>query len=88
MSEPDSPKPPFSTLPPRLVSPPFPAPYLAGIPQLPDELLTSERKDLSREDQIKARRIQRQIEQRMIEARWKHEAEHGVQIVPEPPLQP
>lgn len=74
--------------PPRLVPPPFPAPYLADVPQLPDDLLTSERKDLTREQQIQARRIQRQIEQQLIEARWKHEDAHGIKIVPEPPLLP
>ena len=74
---------------PQRVPPPIPAPYLAGAPQLPDELLTSERsQDLSPEDQARTTGMLRKIKRELFERRRAHEEVHGIEIVPEPPLLP
>lgn len=72
----------------RFVPPPVPAPYLVGIPQLPDELCVSERADLDRNQRRSAARRLQKLQQDLITARRTYEQERGVQIVPEIPLRP
>lgn len=75
---------------PPLVAPPVPAPYLATIPSLPDELLASMtvRRRLTPKQRRKADQIIGTLLLRIDDARAAYQARHGVEIVPEPPLMP
>lgn len=74
-------------IPPEIVPPPVPAPYLKGVEQLPDELLirihagTALPAAAERQASHAIRRAAKQI----FLARSAYEAAHGVVIAPEPP---
>lgn len=74
---------------PTPVPPPFPAPYLAAVPnEIPPELLRSERNPNNRAEQIKMDRYIRTLKEQIFFARRDFETEKNICIVPEPPLVP
>lgn len=70
------------------VAPPVPAPYLAGIPQLPDNLLAGMdcRGTLSDEQSARALDLIYRLARRVRIARHRWGTQHGVTITPEPVL--
>jgi len=68
------------------VAPPIPAPYLAGVPQLPDGLLAMMHgaKQIRPCDDLEAQVQIREICTTIRRRRAAYETIHGVKIVPEP----
>lgn len=69
-----------------VVSPPIPAPYLATIAPLPDELIGD--RPLSRDARRRLRAAVRARAQEIFVARSRYEAQHLVRIESEPPAEP
>lgn len=71
----------------RFVAPPVPAPYLRGIPTIPDPVLEDldGRRRVSPEKRMLAERMVRALLSIIRRRRMQYEREHGVVIIPEPP---
>lgn len=73
------------------IAPPVPAPYLAGAPSLPDDLLAASdgrRRKMTPQQRRAFTRVLTQLKQRLFLARHTFEREHGVKIESERPQRP
>jgi hypothetical protein len=72
------------------IAPPVPAPYLVGVPSLPDDVRAAldGRRARDAAAVAAARETVARLRQLIRRARSRYEAERGICIIPEPPLQP
>lgn len=73
-----------------IVPPPIPAPYLDGVPQMPDDLLKAmhSRRRMTFDEQRRADHILRQLRKRIFVERAAYEGREGIRIQPEQPMVP